>query len=122
MAASQNDFSSLSVVEINHDSFASSDSSLEIDLSRRPSAKAESLSVEIDWEQLDALIDGWDACDTPSCRAALSVENSLELDVDASTKTVYEPLRRMLSDSLPSILPSPAKFRRSAKGNCNPRI
>ena len=122
MATLQNDFISLSVVEISNDSSASSESSLEIDQSRRPCAKAESLSVEVNWEQLDTLIQGWDACDAPSYRAASAVEISVGLDTDASTKTVFEPLRRMPSDSLPSVVPSPAKFRRSAKGNCNPRI
>ena len=122
MAASQNDFLFLSIVEISNDSFASSEVSFEIDQSRGPSAKAESLSYEVNWEKLDALIDGWDACDAPSCRATLAVESSEELDLDASTKTVHEPVRRMPLESLSSVVPMPAKFWRSAKRSCNPRI
>ena len=118
MLAAQKDFSALTIADIHQDSFASSESLLADQQSEKSFDINETVRVEC-WGQLDALIKGWDACDSLSFRPAVNVESDYQMLTAASIESDFEPSRRLSVKLISSVLPSPAKFQRSAKRHGN---
>ena len=118
MLAAQKDFSTLTIVDIRQDSFASSERLLEDHQSEKSLETDETIPAE-HWSQVDALIKGWDACDSPSFRPARNVEGDDQMVTAAIIESDFEPLRRLSAKLISSVLPTPAKFQRSEKRNGN---